>query len=90
MPLTAKQRQQLKAKAHALRPVVLIGNHGLTEAVIQEIDIALTAHELIKIKIAGQEKAIRQAFLTQICDRSRAELVQAIGSVGVIYRKRQE
>jgi len=80
-------RQALKAKAHHLKPVVLLGAKGLTPAVIEETNIALLAHELIKIKISGAEKADRQLMATELCDQLQAALVQLIGNTAIIYRK---
>lgn len=82
-------RQQLKAKAHSLKPIVFIGDKGLTEAVINEIDNALTAHELIKIKIRGQEKQERIALSEQLCPAVEADLVQHIGNILVLYRQNE-
>lgn len=89
MALTPKARQALKAKAHKLKPVVLIGNNGLTAAVNKEIDRALTDHELIKVKIATNDRELRRALFAEICTANQAELVQMIGTIGVIYRKNQ-
>ncbi|WP_119328060.1 ribosome assembly RNA-binding protein YhbY [Cysteiniphilum halobium] len=88
MALTSQQRQQLKAQAHSLNPVVLLGEKGLTNNVLTEIDLALTAHELIKVKIAGTEKDVRQATTEEICEKTKCELVQLIGNISVLYRKK--
>lgn len=88
MALTPKQRQQLKAKAHALNPVVLLGQHGLTDAVQKEIEQALVDHELIKIRVGGEDKEERRQMANEICVARNAELVQAIGKIIAIYRKR--
>ena len=87
MPLIAKQRQQLKAQAHKLKPIVLIGNNGLTEAVSKEINRALNDHELLKIRIPIQDREERQAVFTEICQSVQAEPVQLIGNIGIVYRK---
>jgi len=88
MALTPKQRQQLKAKAHALKPVILLGQHGLTDAVQKEIEQALVDHELIKIRVGGEDKEERRQIANEICVARNAELVQAIGKIIAIYRKR--
>lgn len=88
MPLTPKIKQQLKAKAHKLKPVIMIGNNGLTDAVNKEIDRALLDHELIKIRIHTNDRELRRELLNEICKANQAELVQTIGSIGVIYRIR--
>jgi RNA-binding protein len=85
-PLTPAQRQFLKGLAHPRQPVVMIGGQGLTAAVLKEIERALNAHELIKIKAASDEVDTRRAWLEEICAATGAEPVQQIGKVLVIYR----
>ena len=85
--LSPAERKALKARAHALEPVVLIGGEGLSDAVIAEIDRALAAHELIKVRAPGLERAEREAALGEICARCGAQAVQHIGKVLVLYRK---
>lgn len=87
MALTAKTKQQLKARAHKLKPVVKIGQCGLTDAVEKAIDEALEIHELIKIHIAGADRSSRQETLLRICQANHAELVNIIGNIGIIYRQ---
>ena len=84
--LTPAQRQFLKGLAHSRQPVVMIGSQGLTAAVLKEVDQALKAHELIKIKAASDEAETRRAWLEEICTATAAEPVQQIGKVLVIYR----
>jgi RNA-binding protein len=84
--LTPAQRQYLKGLAHTRQPVVMIGNQGLTPAVLKEVDLALNAHELIKIKAASNEPDARRAWLDEICATTGAASVQQIGKVLVIYR----
>jgi RNA-binding protein len=83
--MDAESKKKLKAKAHALKPVVMLGHAGLTEAVLAEIDIALNAHELIKIKIRS-DKDERIAIGNTISDKTGADLVQLIGQIAVFYR----
>lgn len=83
--MNAVERKKLRADAHALNPVVIIGQAGLTDAVLAEIELALDYHELIKIKVRA-EREERQPITTEICQRTRAELIQTIGQVIVIYR----
>jgi len=80
------QKKKLKAQAHALNPVVMIGQSGLTPAVLKEINLALDTHELIKIKIRA-ERDERNAISQQICTDTQAQLVQSIGQIAVLYRK---
>jgi RNA-binding protein len=86
--LTAALRRALKAKAHHLQPVVLIGDAGLTPTVLREIDIALKSHELIKIRVFGDDRAARAAMIEAICTPLNAVAVQHIGKVLVIFRPR--
>jgi RNA-binding protein len=87
MPLNPKERQHLKGLAHKLKPVILVGSNGVTPAVLKEIDRALNDHELIKIRIAGEDRDARRLSLDEIAAQSGAELVQSIGAIGVFYRK---
>ena len=84
--LTPAQRQHLRGLAHSRQPVVMIGNNGLTPAVLKEIELALVAHELIKIKAASDELDTRRSWLQEICAATGAAPVQQIGKVLVIYR----
>ena len=88
--MDSQLRQKLKASAHHLRPVVLLGNKGLTPAVIEETNIALLSHELIKVKINGAEKSDRQLIAAEICETLQASLVQLIGNTAIIYRKNED
>ena len=88
--LTSADRKALKARAHKLEPIVLIGAKGLTDEVVNEVDKALKAHELIKVRAATLERDEREVAFKALCERTGAEAVQAIGKVFVIYRKRDE
>ena len=83
-------RKALKARAHALDPIIHLGGKGLTEAVIAEIGRALDAHELIKVRAATLERDAREAALAKICARLDAQPVQHIGKVLVLYRNKPE
>jgi RNA-binding protein len=85
--LTAAERKVLKGRAHKLEPVVQIGARGLTLDVLGEIERALQAHELIKVRAAGLERDERDVILKDILSRTGAEQVQQVGKVFVIYRK---
>ncbi len=88
--LAPARRQILKARAHALDPVVLIGNAGLTASVLAEVERALDSHELIKIRIMGSDRDARDELLGEICGATGAAPVQHIGKVIVIFRERPE
>jgi len=86
--LTPAQRQTLKGRAHALAPVVMIGNAGLTPAVLGEVELALDSHELIKIRVMGGDRHERERILGEICSTTGATPVQHIGKVIVVFRER--
>jgi RNA-binding protein len=88
--LSPAERKSLKARAHKLEPVVIVGAKGLTDEVVKEIDLALKAHELIKVRAPAIDRRERGSLLEQILARTRAERVQEIGKVFVIYRKNDE
>ena len=87
MNLTTKQRQFLKGLAHHLSPVAMLGGNGLTEGVLAEIDNALNHHELIKVKIAGADREVKQLIIDAIVRETNAVNVQTIGHVLVLYRQ---
>ncbi len=88
--MTPEAKKALKVRAHALKPVIWLGQQGLTPAVLAEIDLALTAHELIKVKVPGVEKEMRQVIVAQIVTETLAELVQLMGQIATIYRKNKD
>ena len=90
MILSAQQIHKLRQKAHALKPVVWLGQHGLSEKVLEEINIALDAHELIKVKLAGADRETRDNLAQQIVQSLSATLVQQIGQIAVFYRKNDD
>jgi putative YhbY family RNA-binding protein len=87
-PLTARERAHLKARAHALAPVVQVGSTGVTDRVVAEVDRALTAHELIKVKIAVDDRAARIAIGDEMCTRTGAAPVHRVGKVLILWRPR--
>ena len=86
MKLTARQRQYLRSEAHHLKPVVLLGQHGLTEAVLAEIDEALRVHELIKVRIPGVDRDEKREITDAIAESTGSTLVQTVGHVAVLFR----
>ena len=87
MALTPSRRSELRAQAHPLSPVVIIGDKGLTDEVMAEIDRSLKAHELIKVRAAAADRDARGSWMTAICEKLAAHAVQSIGKVLVIYRE---
>lgn len=92
MPVTLspRERAHLKARAHALEPVVHIGHGGVTDALIAEIDRALEAHELIKVRAGAADRETRAALLEEICARTDAAAVQSVGKVMALWRPRKD
>ena len=86
MKLTTRQIAHLRGMAHSLSPVVMIGNNGLTENVLKEIELNLNAHELIKIQVAGDDRDARKAMYAEICAKSNAIAVHHIGKQLVVFR----
>ena len=84
--LSSSARRALRAAAHHLDPVVMMGQHGLTPAVLHEIDLALTAHALIKVRAGSDEREIRDGYLAEICEKLACESVQHLGKLFVLWR----
>jgi RNA-binding protein len=87
MQLSEKQKKHLRRLAHPLRPLVMLGNAGLTDAVVGELDRALADHELVKVSARVGERTARDATLEELARRTQASMVQRIGHVGVFYRR---
>jgi RNA-binding protein len=90
MPLSEKQKKHLRRLAHPLHPLVMLGNAGLTDGVVNELERALTDHELVKVAARVGARAARDAALATLAARTTSEIVQRIGHVGVFYRRRPE
>ena len=90
MAVTDKQKRYLKGLAHDKKPVVMIGNKGLTDSVLVEIDKALDQHELIKVRVSGQERAERVFMINDIAVKTKSDLVMIIGHIGAFYRPSKE
>jgi RNA-binding protein len=88
--LTPRQRAHLKARAHSLEPVVQVGQAGASDALISEIDRALTAHGLIKVKLAGADRAARDTLTRQICAATDAVAVQQVGRIVALWKPRPD
>jgi RNA-binding protein len=88
--LTSRERAALKAQAHALEPVVQVGHAGVTDKVIAEIDRALAAHELIKVRVDAVDRFERAEFCKQICERADAAEVLRVGKILGLWRPRPD
>ena len=90
MSLTEKQKRELRGRGHALKPVVSIGNSGLSKAVLRELELSLEHHELMKVKIGGADRDERRQIIDRICTTFDTELVQAIGHIALLYHRLEE
>jgi RNA-binding protein len=90
MSISTKQRQFLRGLAHSLKPVIIIGQHGLTPNVRNEIDQALTCHELIKLRVNAEDRLQRRQMIATIVAETNADLVTTIGHIAVLYRANPE
>jgi RNA-binding protein len=90
LTLTPAQRRELRSMAHHLDPMVMIGQNGVTSAVLHEIDNALNVHELIKVRMFADEREVRAAALAEVCEKLSAGPVQILGKLFIIYRPRSE
>ena len=85
-PLTEKQKRHLKALAHPLNPVIIVGGAGVTEALLKELDSTLEHHELIKVRVNAIDREARDQLIVALCEGSQSLLVQRIGHIAVLYR----
>jgi RNA-binding protein len=86
MNLTKKQIKFLRAKCHDLKAVIMLGQKGLTDEVLSELEIALNYHELVKIKLSVDDRDARKQMIADICEQSHSEEVQSIGKTLSVYR----
>ena len=90
MALSPSQRRYLRSLAHDLHPVILLGAKGATEAVVKELDLALSHHELVKVKLSGGDKEERQQQIDVLAEGTRSESVQQIGHIVVLFRRNED
>lgn len=90
MPISSERKKQFRSIGHNLKPVVIIADKGLSEGLLEEVNRALEDHELIKVKIAVADRDARQLVIGQLCKTTRAELVQEIGKMALIFRAARE
>jgi len=90
MALSSKERKELKARAHHLKPVIRVGQKGITENLVLETELALDIHELIKVHIAGEDRDECKANGIELAKQSNAEVVDHIGKTYILYRKQQK
>ncbi len=85
--MKSDQKKQLRAQAHALKPVIITGQGGISPAVLNEINLALEHHELIKVRVNAEDREQRREMSQLICAETGAELIQSIGHIITLYRK---
>ncbi|RAO77912.1 ribosome assembly RNA-binding protein YhbY [Dyella jiangningensis] len=90
MALSPSQRRYLRSLAHDLHPVILLGAKGATDAVVKELDLALSHHELVKVKLSGGDKEERQQQIDFLAEGTRSESVQQIGHIVVLFRRNED
>ena len=90
MSLSPEQRREYRGIAHNLKPVIIVGDKGLTEGLQEELERALNDHELIKVKVASQDREARQEAISALCEAAGAELIQVIGKIAVIMRRAKQ
>lgn len=86
MPLSAAEKKRFRRIGHELSPVILTGGQGLTDAIVAETDRALEDHELIKVRVNGEDREERAAAIAALAEQTRAEVVQIIGKMVLLYR----
>lgn len=90
MPLSNSQVRHLRGLTHSLKPTVMVGGKGLTDAVVAELELALSHHELVKVQIAGDDRAARAQIAADLAVRTQSETVQKIGKMVCLYRRHPE
>ena len=88
--LTSNQKRYLRGLAHSLKPVILVGGKGITEPLLAELDLALDHHELVKERIAAEDRDARDAGIAVLLERSGAQLVQRVGNLACLFRRNPE
>ena len=90
MPLTSAQKKQFRSIGHHLSPIVQVSENGLSAGAVEEVKRALADHELIKVKLMSGERDERAAQIEALIEQTRAELVQTIGKIALLYRRNRE
>ena len=90
MSLSESQKKHLRRLGHELKPVVLVGERGLSASLLEELDSRLAHHELIKVRVRAGDRGERDAIIGEMCSRGRAELVQRVGNMALVYRRNDD
>ncbi len=87
MKLTERQRKHLRGLGHKLKPVVYVGQSGVSDTLFKELEQSLAHHELLKVSVRGADRAARDSTIANLVDRSGAQLVQTVGNMALLYRR---
>lgn len=90
MPLTEEQKKRLRGLGHKLKPVIIVGAGGLSEALLEEFDRSLAHHELMKVKLSVGDREERDRMIAVLCERSHAELVQRVGNIALLFLRKKK
>jgi RNA-binding protein len=90
MHLTERQKKHLRREAHHLKPIVTVGDKGITETVRRELDNALEHHELIKIKVRAGDRAVRDEMIADLANKADATLLSRVGNIAIVYRQNKK
>lgn len=90
MPLTMSQRRFLRGLSHSLHPLVMVGEQGLSPNLLKELDLALAAHELVKVRVSAPDRESKSLWLGEMIGASQSQLVQQIGHIATLYRRHPE
>lgn len=88
--LSSSQKRYLRGLAHDLRPLILVGAKGVSDALVAELELVLERHELVKVRVAAEDRESRDAMVAELAERSRAVVVQRIGNIASLYRQSAE
>ena len=90
MPLTEQQKKRLRGLGHKLKPVIIVGAGGISESLLEEFERSLDHHELMKVKVNVGDRDERNSIIQALCEHSGAELIQRVGNIGLLFRKKKK
>jgi RNA-binding protein len=90
MPLSESQKKLLRGLGHQLKPVVTVGDAGLSDSLLEEFRSTIDHHELIKVRVRGGDRQVRDSLISELCEKESAHLVTRIGNVALIYRRNDD
>jgi RNA-binding protein len=90
MILTEQQKKRLRGLGHKLKPVITVGTGGLSESLLAEFESSLEHHELMKVKVSAGDRDERDTAIRALCDYSNAQLIQRVGNIGLLFRKKKK